>query len=77
MDEVFADPQVAHLSMTQTVEHPALGPLAIVRNAVRMTGAQDTVRTPSPDLGGHTDEVLKELGYSPAEIHALRAQAVI
>jgi crotonobetainyl-CoA:carnitine CoA-transferase CaiB-like acyl-CoA transferase len=77
MDEVFADPQVAHLSMTQTVEHPALGSLAIVRNAVRMTGAQDTVRTPSPDLGGHTDEVLKELGYSPAEIDALRAQAVI
>jgi crotonobetainyl-CoA:carnitine CoA-transferase CaiB-like acyl-CoA transferase len=77
MDEVFADPQVAHLSMTQTVEHPALGSLAIVRNAVRMTGAQDTVRTPSPDLGGHTDEVLKELGYSPTEIDALRAQAVI
>jgi crotonobetainyl-CoA:carnitine CoA-transferase CaiB-like acyl-CoA transferase len=77
MDEVFADPQVAHLSMTQTVEHPALGSLAIVRNAVRMTGAQDTVRTPSPNLGGHTDEVLKELGYSPAEIDALRAQAVI
>ncbi|HEX6450914.1 MAG TPA: CaiB/BaiF CoA-transferase family protein [Trebonia sp.] len=77
MDEVFADPQVAHLSMTQTVEHPALGTLAIVRNAVRMTDAQDTVRTPSPDLGGHTHEVLKGLGYSPAEIDALRAQAVI
>lgn len=77
MDEVFADPQVAHLSMTQTIEHPALGSLAIVRNAVRMTGAEDTVRTPSPDLGGHTDELLKELGYSPTEINALRAQAVI
>src|SRR6516225_8836118 len=38
MDEVFADPQVEHLAMTRTVQHPVLGPLAIVRNAVRMTG---------------------------------------
>jgi crotonobetainyl-CoA:carnitine CoA-transferase CaiB-like acyl-CoA transferase len=77
MDEVFADPQVEHLGMTQTVQHPALGPLAVVRNAVRMTGGPDTVRTPSPDLGDHTEEVLAGLGYSPAEIGRLRAQAVI
>ena len=77
MDEVFADPQVRHLDLTQTVEHPALGPLTIVRNAVRMSGADgqpppDTVRTASPDLGDHTAEVLAGLGYSPAEIERLR-----
>jgi crotonobetainyl-CoA:carnitine CoA-transferase CaiB-like acyl-CoA transferase len=77
MDEVFADPQVQHLGMTQTVRHQALGPLAIVRNAVRMTGAPDTVRTASPDPGAHTDDVLASLGYSPAEIGRLRDQAVI
>lgn len=77
MDEVFADPQAEHLAMTQTVRHPVLGPLAIVRNAVRISGAPDTVRTPSPDLGEHTDEVLAGLGYSSAEIDRLRAQAVI
>jgi formyl-CoA transferase len=77
MDEVFADPQVEHLAMTQTVRHPLLGPLAIVRNAVRIIGGPDTVRTPSPDAGDHTDEVLTGLGYSPAEIDRLRAQAVI
>jgi crotonobetainyl-CoA:carnitine CoA-transferase CaiB-like acyl-CoA transferase len=77
MDEVFADPQVEHLAMTQTVRHPLLGQLDIVRNAVRITGAPDTVRTPSPDLGDHTDEVLAGLGYSRAEIDGLRAQAVI
>jgi crotonobetainyl-CoA:carnitine CoA-transferase CaiB-like acyl-CoA transferase len=77
MDEVFGDPQVRHLAMTQTVRHPVLGPLAIVRNAVRMTGAPDTVRTPCPDRGDNTDEVLADLGYSPAEIGRLRAQAVI
>jgi formyl-CoA transferase len=77
MDEVFADPQVGHLAMTQTVQHPVLGPLAIVRNAVRIADGPDTVRTPSPDVGDHTDEVLTGLGYSAAEIERLRAQAVI
>jgi crotonobetainyl-CoA:carnitine CoA-transferase CaiB-like acyl-CoA transferase len=77
MDEVFADPQVEHLAMTEPVEHPSLGRLDILRNAVRMTGAPGTVRAPSPDIGAHTDEVLAELGYPRAEIDRLRAQAVI
>jgi crotonobetainyl-CoA:carnitine CoA-transferase CaiB-like acyl-CoA transferase len=77
MDEVFADPQVEHLAMTEPVEHPALGRLDILRNSVRMTDAPATVRTPSPDLGAHTDEVLAELGYPPAEIDRFRARGVI
>jgi crotonobetainyl-CoA:carnitine CoA-transferase CaiB-like acyl-CoA transferase len=77
MNEVFSDPQVAHLDMTQAVPHPVLGPLTLVRNAVRMTDAPGTVRTPSPDLGDHTDEVLAGLGYSPAEIERLRREEVI
>jgi crotonobetainyl-CoA:carnitine CoA-transferase CaiB-like acyl-CoA transferase len=77
MDEVFTDPQVEHLAMTQPVDHPALGRLDILRNAVRMTGAPATVRAPSPDIGAHTDEVLTELGYPRAEIDRLRAQRVI
>jgi crotonobetainyl-CoA:carnitine CoA-transferase CaiB-like acyl-CoA transferase len=77
LDEVFGDPQVQHLGMTRTVRHPVIGLLDIVRNAVQMTGGPDTVRTPSPDPGEHADEVLAELGYSPAQITELRAQAVI
>jgi crotonobetainyl-CoA:carnitine CoA-transferase CaiB-like acyl-CoA transferase len=77
MDEVFADPQVLHLAMTESVEHPALGRLEIPRNAVRMTDGPATVRTPSPDAGAHTDEVLAGLGYTPAEIDYLRGQGAI
>jgi crotonobetainyl-CoA:carnitine CoA-transferase CaiB-like acyl-CoA transferase len=77
MDEVFADPQVEHLAMTDVVEHPVLGRLEIVRNAVRMTDAPSTVRAPSPEAGAHTGEVLGELGYRPADVERLRADGVI
>jgi crotonobetainyl-CoA:carnitine CoA-transferase CaiB-like acyl-CoA transferase len=77
MDEVFADPQVQHLAMTGSVEHPVLGRLEILRNAVRMSGTPSTVRTPSPDAGAHTGEVLAELGYEPAEIDRLRGLGAI
>jgi crotonobetainyl-CoA:carnitine CoA-transferase CaiB-like acyl-CoA transferase len=76
MDEVFADPQVEHLAMTEPVQHTALGRLDILRNAVRMTDAPATVRTPSPDVGDHSAEVLAELGYPQAEIDRLREQGV-
>jgi crotonobetainyl-CoA:carnitine CoA-transferase CaiB-like acyl-CoA transferase len=77
MHEVFADPQVRHLEMTQPVEHPALGRLDLPRNAVRMTGVPRTVRTPSPEPGWHTGEVLAELGYEPAQIERLRMAGAI
>jgi len=77
IDETFADPQVRHLAMTATVQHAALGPLDIVRNAVTMTGAGPSVRSPAPDPGEHGDEILAELGLRETEIAALRDGGVI
>jgi crotonobetainyl-CoA:carnitine CoA-transferase CaiB-like acyl-CoA transferase len=77
VDEVFADPQVEHLGMAATVEHPDLGPLDILRNAVTMTAGPPTVRTASPQPGDHTDEVLAELGLGPGEIDDLRQRRIV
>jgi len=77
IDEAFADPQVEHLQMTAPVEHPELGHLALLRNAVRMSDAPSSVREPSPMPGQHTDEILGELGLAPDEVAALRRQGII
>jgi crotonobetainyl-CoA:carnitine CoA-transferase CaiB-like acyl-CoA transferase len=77
MDEVFADPQIEHLGMAAPVEHPALGRLDLVRNAVRMTGVGPTVRSASPDAGDQTDAVLAELGYGDDEITELRTSGTV
>ena len=78
IDEVFADPQVQHLGLAASVNHPRRGPLDLVRNAVRMSGVtESTVRAPTPDLGQHTDAVLHEAGLSAAEIDELRRAGVL
>jgi crotonobetainyl-CoA:carnitine CoA-transferase CaiB-like acyl-CoA transferase len=38
---------------------------------VKMSGTPGSIRTPAPELGEHTAEVLREAGFSDAEIEAL------
>ena len=77
LDEVFDDPQVRHLQMVAPVDHGELGRIDILRNAVTMSDGPPTVRTPSPDPGQHTEEVLGELGISPERIDDLRARGIL
>ena len=77
IDEVFSDPGVEHLAMIEPVEHPELGRLDIIRNAVRMTGVSSTLRSPAPGPGQHRSEILTEIGLSAVEIDELAAQGVV
>ncbi|MFL6652572.1 MAG: CaiB/BaiF CoA transferase family protein [Sulfurifustaceae bacterium] len=77
IDQVFADPQVRHLGIAQTVQHAKLGPIQIVGQPVRLSRTPSRVRSASPDKGEHTDEILRELGYDAAAIAELRAKKII
>jgi CoA:oxalate CoA-transferase len=46
--------------------------VTVVRAGFKMSHGDPAAATPPPMLGEHTDEVLGGLGYSPAEIDALR-----
>lgn len=75
--EVLADPHMherGFLSMEETEN----GPVALPNSPMRYAGSELRRLTPSPRLGQHTTEVLKELaGLSDDEIDALRADKVV
>ena len=77
IDEVFEDPQVKHLGMAARTRHPLLGEIELVAQPVKLSGADFAVRSATPELGEHTDEVLAEYGYHGDEIEALRADGAI
>jgi formyl-CoA transferase len=77
IDKVFADPQVRHLGIAQPLAHPKLGRLNLVAQPNNLSGVSKAFRAPTPELGEHTGEVLREIGCSDAEIAGLRDKRVI
>ena len=77
IDEVFADPQVRHLGIAQAVDHPKLGRIELVGQAVTLSRTPSALRTATPERGEHTEAVLAELGYDKAAIASLRQRGVI
>jgi len=60
--EVFDDPQVKHLGLKQTLEHPTEGTVSLVGGGYHMSETPLTIRTPAPSLGQHDKEILGALG---------------
>ena len=77
MDEMWSDPQVKHLKMSRTVDHNTIGPKDVVRNATNLSSALNLPYTPSPERGEHTDEILKEFGFSTDEIESMKKGNII
>jgi crotonobetainyl-CoA:carnitine CoA-transferase CaiB-like acyl-CoA transferase len=77
MDEVFADPQVRHLGIAQTVNHPERGDIRLVGQPVVLSRTPASLDTPLPAKGAHSDMVLAEAGVSPDAIARLRQDGVI
>jgi formyl-CoA transferase len=77
IDQVFADPQVKHLGIAQSVRTQDEAPLTLVGQPISLLRTPSRLAAPPPQRGEHTDRVLREFGFTAGEIAALRkAQAV-
>jgi crotonobetainyl-CoA:carnitine CoA-transferase CaiB-like acyl-CoA transferase len=78
MQEVFADPQVAHLEPYDEIDSAVRGPkLKFVAQPVRLERTPSKGTLPPPEVGEHTDEILREFGYDAATIAGLHQRRIV
>ncbi|MEH6546523.1 MAG: CoA transferase [Sneathiella sp.] len=76
-DSLLADPHLEAIGFFSTIDHPSEGPL---RNMAVPSSWSKTQPAPSrhaPRLGEHSQEILREAGYTGSQIDGLIASKVI
>jgi crotonobetainyl-CoA:carnitine CoA-transferase CaiB-like acyl-CoA transferase len=76
IDEIVKHPQLEHRDVLQTIDS-RYGPMRLVGAGFRLEHGTPGLDREPPTLGEHTDEILKEAGYSVEDIERLRREAVI
>jgi CoA:oxalate CoA-transferase len=78
IDKVVKDPHIEHRGMITEVQHSSLGKLRTHNTPLKLSRTPARVDKAAPELGEHTEEVLRELlGVSRRQLNALRKDSVI
>jgi formyl-CoA transferase len=78
INQTFENEQVKHLThLVQDVDSPGLGRLQLLGIPVTLSRTPGKVMTAAPAKGEHTDEILRELGYTAERIRELRQDGVV
>jgi crotonobetainyl-CoA:carnitine CoA-transferase CaiB-like acyl-CoA transferase len=76
VEEIVEHPQLASRDVLQTIDSK-FGPMKLVGAGFRLAHGSPGIDRPPPTLGEHTDDVLAEAGYPPAEVERLRRDGVV
>jgi formyl-CoA transferase len=66
--EAFADPHVQSREMVMELDHPTLGRMRSLGSPIKMSDTPPRVLRRAPLLGEHTEEVLREVGFSEEDV---------
>lgn len=75
--QVFDDPQVKHLRVVKDLENPNGKKFKFINQPMALSRTPAEVVACAPEWGEHTNEVLKELGYSQEQIQEFRQRGVV
>ncbi|MEK9640172.1 MAG: CoA transferase [Alphaproteobacteria bacterium] len=72
IDEMFADPQIRHLQISQSVINSQSTGIPVLTQPLSLSRTPSKLYKAAPLIGEHTDKILNELGYEQSEINHLR-----
>ena len=76
-DQILDDPHIKARKMVVEMEHPKMGRVKTLGLPLKSTGELTAIRAPSPWLGQHSEEVLRDIGYADADIAGLFSGGVV
>ena len=77
VEEMAEDEQVLKNGMALAPDDPGINVPMLVTHPVNVTSAPPVGPKRAPDLGEHTEEILKELGYDDAAIRSMQQDGVV
>ena len=75
--ETLTHPQIGAMGYLEDVDYPGIGLFPMPRLPIEFSKLTRDASRPPPTLGQHTEEILKELGFTSNEIKAFRDQRII
>ena len=75
--EVAQDEQAQANEFFVEWDHPKYGRIKVINNPIKLSKTPAEIRMKAPDLGEHTDRIMKESGYSETEIAEMKKAGTI
>lgn len=77
VDQVFQDPHVLFREMVVKMKSPQAGEVPFIGSPVKMSHTPVAFKRYPPGQGEHTEDILREAGYTQEDIEAWKAKGVI
>ncbi len=77
LEEALAADQIKHRETIVNINENEIGDLKLFNLSARFSRTPGQVESPPPRLSAHTDDILRQLGYSDSELDKLKEDAVI
>ena len=77
LNDLPEHPHLKAVGLFKTAEHPSEGTIRYVAPATRFAASPASVRSHAPQLGQHTAELMREIGFTEGDIDQLQGKGVV
>lgn len=77
LENALNQPQIKHRETLKTINTSGVGDIPLFNLTAKFNKTTAEVETPPPTLGQHTEEMLKEFGYTEDEMKSFKEKGIV